>query len=142
MQNLSLIFENTPYLRNMAGSLYVWAKNPTLGEWQRPMSNLAEHENLKGKVSVVVPCHNEESNIPTLIESLRTCFDDYIHEIILVDDNSKDNTFTLAEGLSKNDPRIKVIRRTMPNGVGRALRDGFSAVTGDYLLTMDCDFQH
>ena len=34
------------------------------------------------------------------------------------------------------------MKRTMPNGVGRALRDGYAAVEGDFVLTMDCDFQH
>ena len=38
------------------------------------------------------------------------------------------------------DPRIRLIQRTPPNGVGRALRDGYAAATGRYVLTMDCDF--
>lgn len=142
MQNLSLILENCPYIRNFAGSLFIWAQKPAEENWKRPMSSLVKHDCFKGKLSVVVPSRNEELNIPPLIENLQTCYGDYIQEIIIVDDNSKDRTAEVTEGLAQADPRIKLVRRAMPNGVGRALRDGFSAVKGDYMLTMDCDFQH
>lgn len=142
MQNLSLILENTPYLRNFSGDLYLHGQNPPPEEWSRPMVNLARHSSLKGRVSVVVPCHNEEANILPLVQSLRGYYDDYLHEIVLVDDNSRDRTAEVAEHLGKEDPRIKLVRRSMPNGVGRALRDGLAAARGDYILLMDCDFQH
>ena len=142
MQNLSLIFENMPYVRNFAGELYLWGKNPPPEGWERPKANLARHSSLKGRISVVVPCHNEEANILPLVQSLRGYYDDYLHEIVLVDDNSRDRTVEVAEHLGQEDPRIKLVRRSMPNGVGRALRDGLAAASGDYILLMDCDFQH
>ena len=142
MQNLSLVFENFPYLRNFAGSLYIFAQKPPMEGARRKLPNLATHEIFKGKVSVVVPCRNEEDNIPSLVENLSGCYGDYIHEIILVDDNSRDQTAEIATRLGEKDSRVRLIRREMPNGVGRALRDGYDAVTGDYILTMDCDFQH
>jgi SAM-dependent methyltransferase len=142
MQSLSLILENTPYLRNFSGDLYLHGQKPAPEGWSRPKVNLARHENLKKRVSVVVPCHNEEANILPLIESLRGYYDDYLHEIVLVDDNSRDRTAEVAEQLGQEDRRIKLIRRSMPNGVGRALRDGLAAANGDYILLMDCDFQH
>jgi len=142
MQNLSLILENTPYLRNFSGDLYLHGQKPAPDGWSRPKVNLARHENLKKRVSVVVPCHNEEANILPLVESLRGYYNDYLHEIVLVDDNSRDRTAEVAERLGQEDPRIKLVRRSMPNGVGRALRDGLAAAEGDYILLMDCDFQH
>jgi glycosyltransferase involved in cell wall biosynthesis/SAM-dependent methyltransferase len=142
MQNLSLIFENTPYLRNFAGELFIWGQNPAPHEWEKPFVSLTEHEKLNNKVSVVVPCYNEEPNIPSLIKNLKGFFDDYIYEFIIVDDNSTDATGEIAEKLAEEDTRIKVIRREMPNGVGLAIRDGISAATGEYILTMDSDFQH
>ncbi len=142
LQNLSLIFENFPFLRNFAGALYIFAQNPPLDSSRKKMPSLAHHKIFKGKVSVVVPCRNEEDNIPSLVENLFGCYGDYIHEIILVDDNSRDQTAGIAIRLGKKDSRVRLIRREMPNGVGRALRDGYSAVTGEYVLTMDCDFQH
>jgi ubiquinone/menaquinone biosynthesis C-methylase UbiE len=142
MQNLSLILENTPYLRNFSGDLYLHGQKPAPDEWSRPKANLARHSSLKKRISVVVPCHNEEANILPLVQSLRGYYDDYLHEIVLVDDNSRDRTAEVAEQLGQEDPRIKLVRRSMPNGVGRALRDGLAAASGDYILLMDCDFQH
>jgi SAM-dependent methyltransferase len=142
MQNLSLILENTPYFRNFSGDLYLHGQNPPQEEWSRPMVNLARHSSLKKRVSVVVPCHNEETNIIPLVQSLRGYYDDYLHEIVLVDDNSRDRTAEVIEQLRQKDSRIKLVKRSMPNGVGRALRDGLAAASGDYILLMDCDFQH
>jgi SAM-dependent methyltransferase len=142
MQNLSLIFENFPYLRNFAGALFIWAQNPAPEGWQRTITSLVRHEKFRGKVSVVIPCMNEESNIPVLVKGLQTCYGDYLYEVLVVDDNSSDNTAEVTRALGEQDARIKLVKRTMPNGVGRALRDGLSAAEGDYVLLMDCDFQH
>ncbi len=142
MRNLSLILENMPYVRNFAGELYLLGQNPAPEGWQKPKVSLTRHETLNQRVSFVVPCHNEEANIVLLVENLRGYYNDYIHEIVLVDDNSRDRTAAVAEQLGKEDPRIKLVRRSMPNGVGRALRDGLAAASGDYILLMDCDFQH
>jgi glycosyltransferase involved in cell wall biosynthesis len=46
----------------------------------------------------------------------------------------------VASQLMADDHRIHLIDRAPPPGVGRALRDGFAAASGDYILTMDCDF--
>ena len=142
MQNLSLILENMPYLRNFSGDLYLYGQNPAPEDWTRPKVNLARHASLNKRVSVVVPCHNEEANILPLVQSLKGYYDDYLHEIVLVDDNSRDRTAEVVEQLSQKDSRIKLVRRSMPNGVGRALRDGLAAASGDFILLMDCDFQH
>ncbi|PSB55569.1 glycosyl transferase family 2, partial [filamentous cyanobacterium CCP1] len=61
---------------------------------------------------------------------------------ILVDDNSRDGTREVIARLANEDSLIKPIYRTPPNGVGRALQDGYKAATGRYILSMDCDFQH
>ena len=142
MQNLSLILENFPYVRNFAGSLFIWAQKPAEENWKRPMFSLVQHDCFKGRLSVVVPSRNEELNIPPLIENLQACYGKYIKEIIIVDDNSRDKTAEVTETLAQKDSRIRLVRREMPNGVGRALRDGFAAAEGDFILTMDCDFQH
>ena len=67
-------------------------------------------------------------------------YDAYIHEIIIVDDNSTDSTAAVVAEATAAEPRVRLIRRSPPNGVGRALRDGYAAATGRYILTMDCDF--
>jgi len=141
LRNLSILLENTPGFQTLAGSIVIYAQKPPR-EIERPKISLFAHEQLRDAISVVIPCHNEEMNIGPLITGLRDLFGEYIHEIIPVDDNSMDNTATVIRKLVENDPRIKPVFRTPPNGVGRALADGYRAAKGKYVLSMDCDFQH
>lgn len=140
-QNLSLIMENCPLIRNFAGSLYIWARNGACDPHERQNQDLCEHPLFMGKVSFVIPCHNEEMNILPLIEGLKNFYERYILEVIIVDDNSRDKTALIAEKLSEQDDRIRVIKRSPPKGVGRALREGIAAAEGEYIVIMDCDFQ-
>jgi 2-polyprenyl-3-methyl-5-hydroxy-6-metoxy-1,4-benzoquinol methylase len=142
LRNLSLILENCPYIRNMAGSLMVFARNSGLGQEREQAIDLCDHPMFFGKVSFVIPCHNEEMNVTPLVENIYKYFEKYLHEILIVDDNSRDATAAVAEELHKPYPAVRVIKRSMPNGVGRALRDGLSAASGDFVLIMDSDFQH
>ena len=81
-------------------------------------------------------------NIPPLVDGLRGLYGDYVHEIVLVNDNSSDATAAVIDRLATDDPRIIPIHREPPNGVGRALRDGYAAASGRWVMSMDCDFQH
>jgi glycosyltransferase involved in cell wall biosynthesis len=81
-------------------------------------------------------------NIEPLVTRLKGFFGEYLHEIIPVDDNSRDSTREVIERLADQDPIIKPVFRTPPNGVGRAIADGYRVATGKYILSMDCDFQH
>src|SRR4030095_11064756 len=107
-----------------------------------PQISLCRHKQLHQAISVVIPCHNEEMNITPLLTQLKAFFNDYIHEIIPVDDNSTDKTRVVIQQLAQEDPRIKPVLRRPPNGVGRAIADGYRVATGQYVLSMDCDFQH
>ena len=139
MRHLSLVFENTPGVRSLAGSILVHAQRPPC-DVPRPPVRLTEHPELHDAVSVVVPCHNEEMNVGPLVEGLLQHYDEYLHEIVLVDDNSRDRTKQVMEQLAKCEPRVRPVIRQPPNGVGRALRDGLRATSGRYVLLMDCDF--
>lgn len=141
LRNLSIILENAPAVRTLAGSILVHAQKPPRAV-DRPVVPLGEHAVLRGAVSVVIPCYNEEMNIEPLIERLRAFYGDYLHEIIPVDDNSRDGTRAVIERLAAEDPRIRPVFRSPPNGVGRAIADGYRAATGAWVLSMDCDFQH
>jgi SAM-dependent methyltransferase len=138
VQSLAFILEHAPVVRDLCGTLYIWLVKP--GSARSRHVNLAVHPQLFGSTSVVIPCHNEEMNIRPLVDALLRTYDQYIHEIILVDDNSTDGTAEVARQAMREEARVKVIQRTPPGGVGRALRDGYAAATGKYILTMDCDF--
>jgi dolichol-phosphate mannosyltransferase len=138
VQSIAFILEHAPVLRDLCGTLYIWLVKPGVAE--RPHVNLATHAQLFGTTSVVIPCHNEEMNVGRLIKALFEAYDAYIHEIIIVDDNSTDGTAAVVADAMAAEPRVRLIRRRPPNGVGRALRDGYAAATGRYILTMDCDF--
>jgi glycosyltransferase involved in cell wall biosynthesis len=81
-------------------------------------------------------------NVEALIRQIQKFYGEYIFEIIPVDDNSRDRTAEVIQRLAEEDPRIKPIFRTPPNGVGRAIADGYKAAKGTYVLSIDCDFQH
>ncbi len=140
-RNLSILLENMPVIQNFAGSILIHAKKPH-GSTSHPKLNLFAHEKLRGAISVVIPCHNEEMNIKPLVLRLLDFYREYIHEIILVDDNSQDGTAREIQKLVEEYPFIKPIFRSHPNGVGRAISDGYRKATGQYILSMDCDFIH
>lgn len=138
VQNLAVLVEHAPILNRACGTLYIWARKP--GGTRRQATNLASIPALYGSTSVVVPCHNEEMNIPALVDDLLAFYGPYIHEILIVDDNSRDRTAEVTLKISAREGRVKLIKRSPPNGVGRALRDGYAAASGRYILSMDSDF--
>lgn len=141
MRNASVLLENMPAIRSLAGRIVLHAQKPPRDISRRAIS-LCGHEILRQAVSFVIPCHNEEMNIPALVGGLRGHYGDYVHEIVLVNDNSRDGTAAVIDRLAAEDPCIVAVHRSPPNGVGRALRDGYAAATGAWVMSMDCDFQH
>ena len=141
LRNLSILLENAPVVRTMAGSILLHAQKPSRTKESRKIS-LFSHESLRGAVSVVIPCHNEQMNVGPLVKGILDLYGEYIHEVIPVDDSSTDRTREVMATLATKDARIKPFHRSAPNGVGRAISDGLRAATGRYVITMDCDFQH
>ena len=141
LRNLSILLENAPVVRRMAGSILLHAQKPPRAKEPRRVSLFA-HESLRGAVSVVIPCHNEEMNVRPLVEQMLQHYGEYIYEIIPVNDGSTDGTAEVLSQLALADARVKPLHRKPPNGVGLAIAEGLAAATGRYVLTMDCDFQH
>lgn len=138
VQAKAVLLEHMPVVHYACASMCVLARKQ--GERTKPEPNLANEPALFGKVSVVVPSHNEAANIASLVGRLLRSYGPYIHEIIIVNDNSTDNTSEVVGQLAASEPRLRLVNRSKPNGVGLALRDGYRAAAGEYILSMDCDF--
>jgi glycosyltransferase involved in cell wall biosynthesis len=92
------------------------------------------------KVSIVIPCYNEKNTIEKIIEAVCNA-PLKSREIIVVDDCSEDGTQTLLrERLSSAVDRI--IYHSVNQGKGAALRSGFAAATGDFILVQDADLEY
>jgi dolichol-phosphate mannosyltransferase len=94
------------------------------------------------KLSVISPTLNEAQNIPGLVEQLQRTLGDMDYEILIVDDNSPDLTWSVAEQISLKNPRVRTLRRMKNPGLGMSVVDGFSAAEGDILACIDADLQH
>ena len=140
IQSTAYLLERVPAVRELCGTLYIWARKPGVRRSRLPNVNLATHASLHGSTSVVIPCHNEATTLARLVAALLDSYDDYIHEIVVVDDSSTDETAEIARRLGEQDPRVRLIQRTSDPGVGGALKDGYAAATGRYVLSLDCDF--
>jgi glycosyltransferase involved in cell wall biosynthesis len=93
-------------------------------------------------ISVILPTYNEALNIATLIDFLDGVLRDQPHEIIVVDDDSPDGTWQVAESLRAKYQSVRVLRRRDKKGLSSAVVDGFDAAEGSTLVVMDADGQH
>ncbi len=96
-------------------------------------------------LSLVVPTYNEGKNIVTLIQSLVEILDQEIpdrYELIVVDDDSPDRTWEIAQSMQQNYPQLQVLRRTKERGLATAVIRGWQAAQGEFLGVIDGDLQH
>src|SRR5580658_1114064 len=94
------------------------------------------------KLSVISPTLNEAGNLSRLVDELERALLGIDCEIFIVDDNSPDLTWSVAEEMSSTHPRLRSLRRMQDPGLSAAVIDGFSAATGDTVACIDADLQH
>ena len=96
------------------------------------------------KISIIVPCYNEEKSLPLFYEELNkniTKFEDAEFEIIFINDGSSDNTLEFVKKLAKTDPQVKYISFSRNFGKESAIYAGLENSTGDFVTLMDADLQ-
>lgn len=96
------------------------------------------------RLSVAIPLHNEEAGIPELLRRLGAVLDSIPggpHEVVLVDDGSRDRTLELLHAASNRDPRLVVVALSRNFGHQAALTAALDHVSGDVVVAMDADLQ-
>ena len=94
-------------------------------------------------ISLVIPLYNEEESLPELCDwiSRVATGNGLSYEIILVDDGSNDNSWSVIESLHTANPLIKGIKFQRNYGKSAALNEGFREAKGEVVITMDADLQ-
>lgn len=95
------------------------------------------------KISVVVPCYNEEPTIALFYDEITKVSEnmEVNFEYIFVDDGSKDKTIDILKELANKDKRVKYIKLSRNFGKEGAMLAGLKLSTGDYVTIMDADLQ-
>lgn len=96
------------------------------------------------KVSVLIPCYNEEASLPLLYAELVKLMDtanEYDWELLFVNDGSKDRTMEIIKRLRESDSRVSYVDLSRNFGKENAMLAGFDYVTGDCMVIMDADLQ-
>jgi glucosyltransferase len=96
------------------------------------------------KLSIIVPCYNEQETLPYLYYALKKIsseMEEQEFEFILINDGSKDNTLDLIIEIANMDSRIKYISFSRNFGKEAAMYAGLENASGDYIAVIDADMQ-
>ena len=94
------------------------------------------------KISIIIPCYNEEHTIQQVIRMVQNVLEKSEYEIILVDDASTDNSKKIINKISQKEDKVRVIRHEVNFGKGAALRTGINVSTGDVIIIQDADLEY
>ena len=95
-------------------------------------------------LSVVVPCFNEEKNLPTLVNRINHAMGSagIPGELVLVNDGSRDGTGAAIDLLSRQFQNVRAVHHPVNRGIVEGWRSGLAASRGDLVLTTDADLQY
>src|SRR5881397_2606267 len=95
-------------------------------------------------LSLVIPCHNEEKNLRPLLSAIRETLNPLAsdYEVVITDDCSTDNSWSVLKELAANDPRLRIQRFKFNCGESAASWAGMQIARGRYLATLDADLQN
>ncbi|WP_121969410.1 glycosyltransferase [Leptolyngbya sp. BC1307] len=130
---------NQPLLSPPSGPLQVPLTAPTAAEV--PPKSFAPPL----QFSLVIPTYNERGNVAKIVAQLARLLDGFIpggYELILVDDDSPDRTWQVAQDLTETYPQLRVMRRQQERGLSSAVIRGWQVARGEILGVIDADLQH
>lgn len=109
------------------------------------MLNYHQEGVIMKKISIVVPCYNEEESLPLFYKEVNKVTETMkakaAFEFVFVNDGSKDNTLEELRNLAKKDKRVRYISFSRNFGKEAGMLAGLENATGDYITTMDADLQ-
>ncbi|MEP9411475.1 MAG: glycosyltransferase family 2 protein [Candidatus Brocadia sp.] len=96
------------------------------------------------EISLVIPCYNEEGNLRALADAIRSTLDPagISYEVVITDDASTDNSWTLLKGIAAADSRFRIQRFKSNCGESAASWAGMKVSRGRYIITLDADLQN
>ena len=97
------------------------------------------------KISILIPCYNEEENVVPMSEAIVNLFvtelKNYDYELLFIDNDSHDNTRNLLRGICAKNPKVRAIFNAKNFGQFNSPYYGILQTTGDCTISMVCDFQ-
>lgn len=93
------------------------------------------------KYSIIIPCYNEEANLPRLIETIQEMAKGKEAEFILVENGSKDNSYEVMKVLTEGLPYVSIVRVEVNQGLGYGICQGILHAKGDYIGWIHADMQ-
>nr|WP_237713446.1 polyprenol monophosphomannose synthase [Halococcus hamelinensis] len=103
------------------------------------VAGLDAHER---SVSIIIPTYNERENIEQVVERCRDALAEYRFEIVVIDDDSPDETWRFVEDEYEGLEVVRVVRRTEESGLATAVSRGFDEATYELCAVIDADLQH
>ncbi|MGG6268049.1 glycosyltransferase [Leptolyngbya sp. AN03gr2] len=118
---------------------------PPSGALRIPYSSELERPTKPVYFSLVVPTYNEGRNVEQVVRVLSSLLDHALpndYELIIVDDDSPDRTWEIAQQMTVEYPNLRVMRRQDERGLSTAVIRGWQAARGEVLGVIDGDLQH
>src|ERR1700726_1203767 len=96
------------------------------------------------ELSLVIPCHNEETYLEPLFLAIHAAMEPLgiNYEVVITDDCSTDNSWSVLKQLAASDPRLRVQRFKLNCGESAASWAGMQIARGRYIATLDADLQN
>jgi dolichol-phosphate mannosyltransferase len=110
-----------------------------------PASQTSETELQLIDLTLIIPTYNESKNVLPLVKQLTSLLDQTMpgnYELVVVDDDSPDRTWEVAQALMNDYPQLRVMRRQGERGLSSAVIRGWQAARGKVLGVIDGDLQH
>lgn len=105
-------------------------------------AHLAQESTTPPSISIIVPTYNEAENIEEVVTRIQGALSEHDYEILIVDDDSSDNTWRIAQLLYEDHEHVYVHHRTEDRGLARSVAYGFEHSTKEFCAVIDADLQH